>query len=579
MIKEGPEEAHASYYDLLASVYRQAGCKADCIAAHKTALQECSHLVRDRLDRAGLTIRSNYADSLCHFDERDQAAEVMEKLLDDQLAAVNGSILRSSNATSIKLGSALNRSLDRLLDALREADPSPDLSRRAYKYVLAVRGIASRAIQTRRELANSKQWSELVALRERQRQPCSDSDDPDLLAKRVEQLEAELSSTNARLEPLQPAMFKETLPKGTAVVEFLKSRDSSKPKGPIECYDAFVLTANQKGVVVEWIPLGEAGRVDSLIKIWRRDLTKPVKSDGGPRLDAVQRMPNVDEFEQPSVELRGLLWEPLSLGDIKHVVVCPDGPLALLPWNALPGETSGRFLIHEHDIDVRLFASRLPNAQSRTKPENPVLLTIGDLDYGPTGQDSTVLTSWEPLPALASEIADLQQIWASANGGEVRTLSGADATLQATKVALEAATVAHVATHGFQIGKDEAGLVLSHANDQPVADTILRADTVADLDLSGMRLAVLSACDSGLGNSVVGEGIFSMQRRFLQAGTQAVVASLWKVDDAEANRLMQSFFEQAIAEGASYSDALRAAQRTLAGKLPPSAWAAWSLMQ
>src|SRR5262249_57169198 len=60
---------------------------------------------------------------------------------------------------------------------------------------------------------------------------------------------------------------------------------------------------------------------------------------------------------------------------------------------------------------------------------------------------------------------------------------------------------------------------------------ILTAEALAGLNLSGLELAVLSACETGLGEAADGEGVFGLQRAFHLAGTRNVVASLWKVND------------------------------------------------
>src|SRR4029079_16945786 len=90
-----------------------------------------------------------------------------------------------------------------------------------------------------------------------------------------------------------------------------------------------------------------------------------------------------------------------------------------------------------------------------------------------------------------------------------------------------------------------SGLVCAGAN---LADTpqrgILSADAVASLDLRGLELAVLSACETGLGDVAGGEGVFGLQRAFHLAGAHNVVASLWKVDDQATAALMTLFYDR-----------------------------------
>lgn len=109
-----------------------------------------------------------------------------------------------------------------------------------------------------------------------------------------------------------------------------------------------------------------------------------------------------------------------------------------------------------------------------------------------------------------------------------------------------------------------SGLVLAGAN-LPVAqdadDGILTALEVAELDLSGMELAALSACETGLGKTAGGEGLLGLQRAFQTAGARSVVASLWQVDDEATRKLMVRFYENLWQKKMGRLAALREAQR------------------
>ena len=76
----------------------------------------------------------------------------------------------------------------------------------------------------------------------------------------------------------------------------------------------------------------------------------------------------------------------------------------------------------------------------------------------------------------------------------------------------------------------------------PSNSGILTAEAIAALPLANLRLAVLSACETGLGDVAGGEGVFGLQRAFHQAGTKNVVASLWKVNDEPTAALMRLYY-------------------------------------
>ena len=116
-----------------------------------------------------------------------------------------------------------------------------------------------------------------------------------------------------------------------------------------------------------------------------------------------------------------------------------------------------------------------------------------------------------------------------------------------------------------------SGLVLAGANhardaESEEEDGILTAEEIAALDLRGVDLVALSACNTGLGAVEVGEGVMGLRRAFELAGARTVLMSLWSVSDKETRDWMMAFYRARIA-GASVADAVRRASLSALGAL------------
>jgi CHAT domain-containing protein len=140
----------------------------------------------------------------------------------------------------------------------------------------------------------------------------------------------------------------------------------------------------------------------------------------------------------------------------------------------------------------------------------------------------------------------------------------------------------HFATHGL-LDSERPGLsalVLSLVDEQgKPQDGFLRAHELYNLQLPA-ELVVLSACQTGLGKDVKGEGLVGLTRGFLSAGAARVVVSLWNVNDRATAELMTKFYRQMLQAGARPAAALRAAQLELGQQKQwhaPYYWAAFTL--
>jgi CHAT domain-containing protein/tetratricopeptide (TPR) repeat protein len=206
-----------------------------------------------------------------------------------------------------------------------------------------------------------------------------------------------------------------------------------------------------------------------------------------------------------------------------------------------------------------------------------------------------------PLPASLREAREVATLWSKAYRPVQDVLTGRAATEAAIKSGASRAGVLHFATHGFFIGgrcasasftgrgigalwvaspeprkrpkpsasetdRDAespfllAGLALAGANHRDSAgideeDGILTAEEITVMDLSGVRWAVLSACDTGVGEITSGEGVFGLRRAFQIAGCGTLFLSLWEVEDNAARQWMRALYRGSLERGLDTADA------------------------
>jgi CHAT domain-containing protein len=194
------------------------------------------------------------------------------------------------------------------------------------------------------------------------------------------------------------------------------------------------------------------------------------------------------------------------------------------------------------------------------------LLSVGGVAYSADVQKIAKLRGYDGgallnLPASEDEI----KAAARALGPEMNhvELEGAGATETAFKDSgLSAFSVIHMAVHGISDKKaaEKAALVLLPDAAQE-EDGILEIPEILRLQLHS-DLVVLSACETAVGVVQGEDGVSDLSRSFLLAGSRAVVATLWRVDDTFSAVLMKHFYEQ-LAVGQSVSDALSKAQRSM----------------
>ncbi len=275
---------------------------------------------------------------------------------------------------------------------------------------------------------------------------------------------------------------------------------------------------------------------------------------------------------------RNLLGIPLGkLGrEVKRLVIVPDGCLSRLPFGALPGE-DGRPLAERFSIELAPSATLWSRWKEKTGDGSaePSVFALADPAVAsgsggsaPAGGGAPERRTTDPLPRARDEAAGM----AAALPGASVVLVGAGATEAALKKAdLKRFGVVHLAAHAvLDDERPERSAVLLAPGDGE--DGFLQMKEIVDLRLRGQTV-ILTACRSASGAWIDGEGVMGLARSFFEAGSRAVVGSLWPLRDDETAALMRDF-SAAIAEGQSVADALASAQRrAIASGAPVAAWA------
>jgi CHAT domain-containing protein len=152
----------------------------------------------------------------------------------------------------------------------------------------------------------------------------------------------------------------------------------------------------------------------------------------------------------------------------------------------------------------------------------------------------------------------------------------------ATNPQLSQYRIVHFATHGILDSKhpELSGLVLSLVDEKGESQNgFLRLHDIFNLELPA-ELVVLSACQTGLGEEIWGEGLVGLTRGFMYAGAKRLLVSLWSVDDEATSELISRFYKKMLQDGLQPTAALRATQREMLQDTPwksPYYWAAFTL--
>ena len=261
----------------------------------------------------------------------------------------------------------------------------------------------------------------------------------------------------------------------------------------------------------------------------------------------------------------------------QRLIIVPDGPFANIPFEALP--FSGKLLIDRFTVSyapaARLLTDRAPKRRTRWFWQASVEAFA---DPAPSAAGSSGPVEAVGTPRLPEASLEIEGI-AGALGGRPALYSGASA-VKAQLMHPSSAPVLHFATHAVADleDPDRSYILLAPASAAQRYDYLFLKE-VGDLPVKNKDLVTLSACKTGIGKIVPGEGVLSFARSFLAAGVPSVVTSLWAVPDHATSQLMIRFYER-LGKGEPLADALRGAKLEFirSGLLAhPANWAAFVL--
>ncbi len=298
--------------------------------------------------------------------------------------------------------------------------------------------------------------------------------------------------------------------------------------------------------------------------------------------------------------LYATLFAPIekSLQGKRWLIIVPDGALFALPFQALQ-DSEGTYLAERFAI---VYAPSLTtlwalNSQSLVPCPLSRVPSLGSAGASPSyregastsckGKESQWLwtglavTSFEnglePLPFAREEVQSIASLL-DRQKLNARAFVGGEATEERALNALRESRWVHFATHAFLEPTRPLYSRLVLKTDQK-HDGMLRAFEVLDTGQVAAEMVVLSACETGLGKTLKGEGLMGLVWVFLATGTKTLVVSQWQVNDLSAARLMSAYYRNML-KGLPPAEALRRSQVELLIQRPfhhPYFWAAFAV--
>ncbi len=405
-------------------------------------------------------------------------------------------------------------------------------ARRSYERALAaIESVRSdlRAVALRSEFLADKRdvYDALIALRLSE-QPASSAD----VFRLIEQSRARTwqDRLHATDTPLTLGDVQSKIPAGVLLLEYW--------------------TSNDTGSALLWVSSASSGIVRRAAAVQDGEAIQAL-------INAVSRQGDGWRRASPPAG-RVLLFGLPDLTAVTSLLIVPDGPLHFLPFETLTIPGANQLLVERFEVSYLPSAAFLLRNGTQPRPRwrwpwQRQLVAIGD----PTVPENEARGGGgDVLPRLSYATDEIRAIAASLPGASELHL-GAGAQKRWLDDRLRQVPLLHFSTHAIADTRDpdrSRVLLAPPARGAPADYLFLRE--IYDLDLTGVQLATMSACETERGKVIRGEGVEGFSRALLAAGAASAVTTLWDVADRASAEFMKQFYF-ALAEGRSEAAALR----------------------
>jgi len=486
------------------------------------------------------------------------AATGFQVVLDQDMLLINEYFAALSDAEKARFWDKIHPHFEHyasfVVDAYKEI---PSLTGQLYTYELATKALLLNASnKTRQQIVSSgdialiKEYQEWLDAKENLSRLYSMSKSE--LAEQKINLDSIERSTNAKEKNLSEhsSIFKsgytsetitwknvqQVLSIDDAAVELVHVSKFDKIKTDTVYYAALILTKEMS--MPEFILMKNGNQLEKRYLAYYRNAIKSKLTDA---LSYDQYWAEIDK----------------KLGIKKSIFVSMDGVYSQINISTLR-LSDGTYLLDKKNIQLVSNSKDIIRLKTATAaPTQLSAVLIGNPVFGTSG-------SVAPLPGTKIEIESIK-FQLSAKGYKISTFVQNDATEQNIRK-VSNPKILHIATHGFfiteTVGEDKtmgiesehsalnpmlrSGLLMTNAESAINGTSeygVLTAYEVMNLNLDKTEIVVMSACETGLGDVKNGEGVYGLQRAFLVAGADALIMSLWKVNDDATQKLMTSFYK------------------------------------